>query len=53
LTDNEPGGSGVRVLEWDAGQGIRVVAVWPEEAEGRGDGEETMDGGSHAVWLDY
>ena len=48
LTDDEPGKGGVWVLEWDGEGtgGVRVVAEWSGE---RG---ESMDGASHAVWLD-
>ncbi|KAG5637299.1 hypothetical protein H0H81_005042 [Sphagnurus paluster] len=49
-TAGEAGG-GVRVLEWEApGRGVRVVAGWPKAGENVG--ELSMEGGSHAIWLD-
>jgi carboxy-cis,cis-muconate cyclase len=55
LTDDEPGAGGLWILEWDCERGgrkgrIQVVAEW--SGEGERDGRESMDGASHAVWLD-
>lgn len=53
LTDDEEGleAGAVRVLEWDGENsgGIRVVAELPVNELG---GNEVMQGGSHAIWLD-
>jgi carboxy-cis,cis-muconate cyclase len=55
LTDDEPGAGGLWILEWDCERGghkgrIHVVAEWSDEGEG--DGRVSMDGASHAIWLD-
>ncbi|KAL0958781.1 hypothetical protein HGRIS_014102 [Hohenbuehelia grisea] len=57
LTDDEAvehGQPGVRVLEW-RGWGMggpQIVAEWPSVDFEAKAGEESMRGGSHAVWLD-
>jgi carboxy-cis,cis-muconate cyclase len=55
LTDDEPDAGGLWILEWDGEReghkgGIRIVTEW--SGEGEGDGKVSMDGSSHAVWLD-
>jgi carboxy-cis,cis-muconate cyclase len=55
LTDDEPEAGGLWILEWDSHCGgrngcIRIVAEW--SGEGEGEGRVSMDGSSHAVWLD-
>ncbi|KAF7324763.1 Muconate cycloisomerase 1 [Mycena kentingensis (nom. inval.)] len=58
LTDDSPPQPGVRVLEWDGwlwrggGTRLREVVAWPPQDFEAKDGEEKMEGGSHAVWLD-
>ncbi|KNZ75839.1 hypothetical protein J132_00852 [Termitomyces sp. J132] len=51
LTDDDEitEGPGVWVLEWDGWGtgGVRAVVGWPPPGQA-----ETMQGGSHAVWLD-
>ncbi|KAF7976243.1 hypothetical protein HWV62_7282 [Athelia sp. TMB] len=51
LTDDEPGAGGLWILEWDVDRGVRVVADWTGE-QGKGGQWESMDGASHAIWLD-
>ncbi|KAF7303741.1 Muconate cycloisomerase 1 [Mycena indigotica] len=57
LTDDSPPHPGVRVLEWDGwlwrggGTRLREVASWPPTSYKPSDGDERMEGGSHAVWL--
>jgi carboxy-cis,cis-muconate cyclase len=48
LTDDEPDGGGLWILEWDGEGtgGLKIVAEWSSE------GGESMDGASHAIWLD-
>jgi len=48
LTDDEPEGGGLWILEWDDEEsgGVKIVAEW------EGDGGGSMGGASHAVWLD-
>jgi len=48
LTDGETEAGGVYILEWNGEStgGINVVAQWSSE------GGESIDGASHAIWLD-
>jgi carboxy-cis,cis-muconate cyclase len=48
LTDSETEASGVWILEWngEGTGGVNIVTHWPSE------GQESMDGASHAIWLD-
>jgi len=48
LTDDEPDGGGLWILEWDGEGtgGLKIIAEWSSE------GGESMDGASHAIWLD-
>jgi carboxy-cis,cis-muconate cyclase len=48
LTDSETEGGGVYILEWngEGTGGINIVAQWSSE------GGESIDGASHAIWLD-
>ena len=48
LTDDEPEGGGLWILEWDGEESgeVKIVAEW------EGDEGGSMDGASHAVWLD-
>jgi len=48
LTDDEPEGGGLWILEWDGegSGGVKIVVEW------EGDEGGSMDGASHAVWLD-
>jgi carboxy-cis,cis-muconate cyclase len=52
LTDDEQGqggGTAVRVLEWGPIGGVRVSAEWPtSDSAERG----SIEGASHAIWLD-
>jgi carboxy-cis,cis-muconate cyclase len=55
LTDDEPGAGGLWILEWDSecrdhSGCIGIVAEWSGDGEREGGG--SMDGASHAVWLD-
>jgi carboxy-cis,cis-muconate cyclase len=65
LTDDDevtgsPTGTGaVRVLEWDgwAKGGVKIVAEWPSVGDGSTsigstEGDERIQGASHAIWLD-
>jgi len=49
LTDDEPGAGGLWILEWngEGTGGVKIVTEWSGESGG-----ESMDGASHAVWLD-
>ncbi|KAK1229455.1 hypothetical protein PQX77_007504 [Marasmius sp. AFHP31] len=51
---SQEGGGGVRVLEWDGWGtgGLKEVAGWPTPSDVPKEGEERMQGGSHAIWLD-
>ena len=62
LTDDDEvtassGTGAIRVLEWNGwGKGnIKIVAEWPpvrESSDEEGDGFRTIQGASHAIWLD-
>jgi len=49
LTDDEPDAGGLWILDWDIERGIQVIADWSGFSEG--DVWESMDGASHAIWL--
>jgi hypothetical protein len=53
--DDEHGAGGLWILEWDyewGGHKGHIQAVMEWSGEGEGDGRESMDGASHAIWLD-